>query len=141
MPQRLVTGVAALVLVGGVTVVAAAPAEAAVRSAATGCQFRTGTTSEVSTNTHGLPDITGGSTFTKPSTSTTTCHDFNLWSGKIGATYEGWLRYSNGSWGACTAGYVKYSGGSIVLCSDVLAGTVEAVTSSAGVGQSIEIED
>ena len=45
------------------------------------------------------------------------------------------------TWGACSAGYVRYSGGSIVLCSDVLSGTVEAVISTSGSGKSIEIMD
>jgi hypothetical protein len=103
------------------------------------CVFVNGTTGQEGTNAQGLPEIYGGSDFTKPSTST--CHDVNLWSGKVGVSYEGWLYYGNGNWGACSAGYVKCSGGSIVLCSDVLAGTIEAVTSTSGSGQSIEIED
>ena len=141
MPQRLVTGVAALGLIGSVTAVAAVPAQAATPAAAAACAFVNGTTGANGTNKHGLPEFYGGSTFTKPSTSQTTCHDFNLWSGKVGATYEGWLYYGNGNWGACTAGYVKYTGGSIVLCSNVAAGTVEGVTSSLGSGAGIEIED
>ncbi|MFC1402169.1 MULTISPECIES: hypothetical protein [Streptacidiphilus] len=139
-PQRLVTGVAALALIGGATAVAAVPAQAAT-SAAVGCQFPTGTTGTTGTNAHGLPEFSGGSTFTKPSTSSTTCHDLNVWKGKSGVSYEGWLYYGNGNWGACTAGYVKYTGSPIVLCTDVLAGTVMGVTSSSGAGQSITIED
>ncbi|WP_152627657.1 hypothetical protein [Streptacidiphilus melanogenes] len=139
MPRRLVTGAAALGLIGGVTAVAAAPADAAAKPAAAACVFVNGTTSQQGTNVHGLPEIFGGTTFTKPTT--TTCHDFNLWSGRVGVSYEGWLYYGNGNWGACTAGYVRYSGGSIVLCSDVLPGTLEAVTSTSGSGQGIEIED
>ena len=141
LSRRLVTGVAAIGLIGGATAFAAAPAEAAATTpnAAAACVFVNGTTSQTGTNVHGLPEISGGSDFTKPSA--TTCHDFNLWSGQVGVSYEGWLRYSNGEWGGCTAGYVKYTGGSIVLCSNVAAGTVEAVTSSNGVGHTIEIED
>ncbi|MCQ4083526.1 hypothetical protein NGB36_23745 [Streptomyces sp. RB6PN25] len=140
MPQRLVTGVAAFGLIGGVTAVVAAPAEAAAATPATAaCVFVNGTTGAEGTNAHGLPEISGGSTFTKPGTST--CHDFNLWSGKVGVSYEGWLYYGNGNWGACSAGYVRYSGGSIVLCTNVEAGTIEAVTSTNGSGQSIEIMD
>ena len=101
--------------------------------------FVNGTTGQQGTNAHGAPEVSGGSTFTKPSTST--CHDFNLWAGKVGASYEGWLYYGNGNRGACQAGYVKDTGGSIVLCTNVSAGTIEAVTSTSGSGQSIEIED
>jgi hypothetical protein len=139
MPQRLVTGVATIGLVGAVTAVAAGPAEAATKPAAAACVFVNGTTGEQGTNAHGLPEVFGGSTFTKPSTST--CHDFNLWSGQVGVSYEGWLYYGNGNWGACQAGYVRYSGGSIALCTNVLPGTREAVTSSNGSGQGIEIMD
>lgn len=139
MPQRLVTGVAAFALIGSVTAVAAAPAQA-VTPAATGCIFKPGTTGTTGTNAHGLPEFIDGSTFTKPSTSTTTCHDFNLWSGKSGVSYEGWLYYGNGNWGACNAGYVKYSGSPVVLCTNVLPGTIEGVTSTSGAGQSIQIE-
>ena len=141
LSRRVVTGVAALGLIGGTAAFAAAPAEAATVTphAAAACVFVNGTTGQQGTNAHGLPEVSGGTNFTKPSA--TSCHDFNLWSGTVGATYEGWLKGSDGDWGACTAGYVKYTGGSIVLCSNVAAGTIEAVTSSAGVGHSIEIED
>lgn len=142
LSRRVVLGVAAFGLVGGSTAFAVGPAEAATTPhAADGCVFESGVTGSQGTNTHGLPSFGGGTDFTKPSAGDTTCHDFNLWSGTIGATYEGWLLYSNGNWGACTAGYVEYTGGSIVLCSDVEAGTTEGVTSSVGGGSSIEIED
>jgi hypothetical protein len=139
MPQRLVTGVATFGLLAAVSAVAAAPAEAAAKPAAAACVFVNGTTGQEGTNRHGLPEISGGSNFTKPGTST--CHDFNLWSGRVGTSYEGWLYYGNGNWGACNAGYVKYTGGSIVLCTNVAAGTIEAVTSTGGSGQGIEIMD
>lgn len=141
LSQRIITGAAAVGLFGGLTSFAAAPAGAAVTPNATGCVFKNGTTGQAGTNAHGLPEVSGGSTFTKPSSSDTTCHDFNLWSGQVGASYEGWLYYGNGNWGACTAGYVKYNGGSIVLCSNVAATTLEAVTSTVGSGHSIEIMD
>lgn len=139
MAQRLATGAAAFALFGGVAVVATAPAQA-VTPAATGCQFPTGTTGTTGTNTHGLPEFSGGKTFVKPSTSATTCHDLNLWKGQSGVSYEGWLYYGNGNWGACNAGYVKYSGSPIVLCTNVLAGTTMGVTSSSGAGLSITVE-
>jgi hypothetical protein len=140
MPQRLVTGMAAFALIGSVTAVAAAPAQAAP-SVEAACKFQPGTTGTTGTNAHGLPEFFGGSTFTKPSTSSTTCHDLNLWSGRAGVSYEGWLYYGNGNWGACNAGYVRYSGGPVVLCTDVLPGTTMGVTSTNGAGQSIQIED
>ncbi|MEY9849171.1 hypothetical protein [Streptacidiphilus sp. MAP5-3] len=118
---------------------AAAPAEAVAKPAAAACAFANGTTGTSGANKHGLPEFFGGSEFTKPSA--TTCHDFNLWSGQVGVSYEGWLYYGDGNWGACTEGYVRYSGGSILLCSNVAAGTIEGVTSSNGSGQGIEIED
>jgi len=139
--KRLLTGLAVFGLIGGVTAVVA-PAESA--SAATGCVFPTGTTGAEGTNAHGLPEVGGGSTFTKPPTSSTTCHDFNLWKAAVkGVAYEGWLYYGNGNWGACNAGYVTYNGSPIVLCTDVLPGTLEAVTSTTvpSSGVSIQIED
>lgn len=140
LSQRLATGVAAFGLIGGVTAFAAAPAEAATTTPNTAsCVFVSGTTNEVGVNTHGVPELFGGSRFTKPGTST--CHDFNLWSGQVGVSYEGWLLTSNGIWEGCAAGYVRYSGGSIPLCTNVLPGTIEAVTSSNGSGHGIEIMD
>ncbi|WP_143094568.1 hypothetical protein [Streptacidiphilus jiangxiensis] len=140
MPQRMVTGLSAIALIGGVSAVATAPAEAA--TATVRCQFPSGTTGTSGTNAHGLPEWYGGTPFTKPSTSLTTCQDLNLWKGQAGVSYEGWLYYGNGNWGACQAGYVRYSGsGSIVLCTNVLPGTTMGVTSSAGSGQNIQIED
>lgn len=144
MRRQVITTLAATLLTAGVVLSAptgaqAAPVKAATPAATAACVFVTGTTGAQGTNAHGLPEISGGSTFTKPSTST--CHDFNLWSGKSGVSYEGWLYYGNGNWGACQAGYVKYNGSPVVLCSDVAATTLEAVTSSNGSGQSIEIED
>jgi len=140
LSRRLVTGVAAFGLIGGMTTFAAGPAEAATPRSADACVFVHGTTSDSGTNTHGLPTITGGTAFTKPSSSS--CHDFNLWSGTVGVAYEGWLKGSDGDWSECTEGNVEYTGSSIVLCSDVAAGTVEAVTTiTNNVGLSIEIED
>jgi hypothetical protein len=140
MGQRIVTGVSALALIGGVSVVATAPAEAATTAIAS-CQFPSGTTGASGTNAHGLPEFYGGTTFVKPSTSATTCHDLNLWRGQVGVSYEGWLYYGNGNWSACNAGYVRYSGSPIVLCTNVLPGTTMGVTSTSGPGLSIQIED
>ena len=140
LAQRLVTGVAAFGLVGGITACAAGPAEAATPRSADACVFVDGTTSDSGTNTHGLPTVTGGTAFTKPSSSS--CHDFNLWSGTVDVSYEGWLKGSDGDWTECTEGNVEYTGSPIVLCSDVASGTVEAVTDIVNrSGLSVEIED
>ena len=140
MPKRLVTGFAALGLVGGTAVVVAAPADAAVTPAAASCVFANRTTGTNGTNAHGLPEYSGDS-YAKPATSQTTCHDLNITGGTIGASYEGWLYYGNGNWGACTAGYVKFTGAPIVLCTNVAATTIMGVTSSAGYGNAIVVED
>lgn len=144
MSQRLMTGLAAFSLVGGMTALAAAPAGAAERAAVTrparaACVFPKETTNAQGTNRHGFPTIYGGSYFAKPRTST--CHDLNLWRGQIGVRYEGWLYHGNGNWTACHAGYLRYSGRPLVLCSGVLPGTLEGVTASNGFGHGIQIMD
>ena len=135
MSQRLVTGVAALGLVGGLATFAAAPAQAAAAS----CTTQGGTTSTENINAHGLPDVSGGTIFTKASGS---CVDFNLTKGTNGTKYIGWLEGSDDNWSECTAKEVTFNGSSIVLCSSVLAGTREAVTTAGNTsGLSITIED
>lgn len=142
LSQRLMTGIAAFGLAGGAAAATAGPASAATASpnAAAACQIKTETTNAVGTNVHGLPEVYGGTTFTKPSSSTTTCHDLNVWTGQNGVSYEGWLYYGNGNWGACQAGYVRYNGSPIVLCTNVLPNTLMAVTASNGAGHSFQVE-
>jgi hypothetical protein len=139
MSQRLVTGIAAIGLIGAASAVVAAPADAAVKSSPAACQKVTPLTNTQGTNRHGQPTIYGGTLFTKPSV--TTCHDLNVIGGQVGVSYTGWLYHGNGSWGACQAGPVTFHGSLIVLCSDVLPGTLEGVTASNGSGHGITVID
>lgn len=120
-----VTGVAVITAGSCVAIFTAGSAQATARA----CTVKSGIkTSNLALGGNG-PHPTGGTTFTKSSSSS--CNDLNIDFVSATDSYEGWLLNSHtGVWSHCAKNFVHITKGNhpdIVLCTGVLANTEMAV--------------
>jgi hypothetical protein len=144
LARRLVITSVSLVAVGGLVAmsVPAAAGAATAAPAKRACVNQSGKTSNLATGPNG-PHPTGGTVFTKPPASQTTCLDLNLTSVSATDHYEGWLQNSStGVWSHCMAGFVPFTKGgpAKVLCSSVKPGTKMAVVQESATQRTITVE-